>query len=86
MANTMALEHWIDVYRGELGIALSDTYTTDEFYEVFDKKFARLFDGVRHDSGDPLVFADKTIAHYNLSESTRFQRPSSFPILSIMKK
>ena len=64
MANTMALEHWIDVYRGELGIALSDTFTTDEFYEVFDKKFARLFDGVRHDSSDPLVFADKTIAHY----------------------
>ncbi|HUC82094.1 MAG TPA: nicotinate phosphoribosyltransferase [Flavisolibacter sp.] len=64
MANTMALEHWVDVYRGELGIALSDTYTTDEFFEVFDKKFARLFDGVRHDSGDPLLFADKTIAHY----------------------
>jgi nicotinate phosphoribosyltransferase len=64
MANTMALEHWVDVYRGELGIALSDTFTTDEFYEVFDRKFARLFDGVRHDSGDPLRFADKTIRHY----------------------
>ncbi|MFL5811814.1 MAG: nicotinate phosphoribosyltransferase [Flavisolibacter sp.] len=64
MANTMALEHWIDVYRGELGIALSDTFTTAEFYEIFDKKFARLFDGVRHDSGDPLEFADKTIEHY----------------------
>ncbi|HEV7329787.1 MAG TPA: nicotinate phosphoribosyltransferase [Flavisolibacter sp.] len=64
MANTVALEHWIDVFRGDLGIALSDTFTTDEFFEVFDKKFARLFDGVRHDSGDPLEFADKTIAHY----------------------
>lgn len=64
MANTMALEHWIDVFRGDLGIALSDTFTTDEFFEIFDKKFARLFDGVRHDSGDPLEFADKTIAHY----------------------
>ena len=64
MANTMALEHWIDVYRGDLGIALSDTFTTDEFYEVFDKKFARLFDGVRHDSGDPVAFANKTIEHY----------------------
>ncbi|NTS39569.1 nicotinate phosphoribosyltransferase [Flavisolibacter sp. BT320] len=64
MANTMALEHWIDVFRGDLGIALSDTFTTEEFFEIFDKKFARLFDGVRHDSGDPLVFADKTIAHY----------------------
>jgi nicotinate phosphoribosyltransferase len=64
MANTMALEHWIDIYRGDLGIALSDTFTTDEFYEVFDKKFAKLFDGVRHDSGDPILFAEKTIEHY----------------------
>jgi len=64
MANAMALEHWVDVFRGDLGIALSDTYTTDEFFEHFDKKFAKLFDGVRHDSGDPLEFADKTIQHY----------------------
>jgi nicotinate phosphoribosyltransferase len=60
----MALEHWVDVYRGDLGIALSDTFTTAEFYEVFDKKFARLFDGVRHDSGDPIAFTDLTIEHY----------------------
>jgi nicotinate phosphoribosyltransferase len=52
------------VYRGDLGIALSDTYTTDVFYLQFDKKFAKLFDGVRHDSGDPIEFAQKTIAHY----------------------
>jgi len=64
MANTMAMEHWVDVYRGDLGIALSDTFTTDEFYEVFDKKFTKLFDGVRQDSGDPIEFADKTIEHY----------------------
>jgi len=64
MANEMALEHWVDVYRGDLGVALSDTYTTDVFFQQFDKKFAKLFDGVRHDSGDPLEFADKTIAHY----------------------
>lgn len=64
MANSLALENWVSVYRGDLGIALSDTFTTDEFYEVFDKKFTKLFDGVRHDSGDPVEFADKTIAHY----------------------
>lgn len=64
MANTMALEHWVEVYRGELGIALTDTFTTGEFFEVFDRKFARLFDGLRHDSGDPLLFADRSIAHY----------------------
>ncbi|WP_209390017.1 nicotinate phosphoribosyltransferase [Chryseobacterium sp. RR2-3-20] len=64
MANQLALEHWVDVYRGDLGVALSDTYTTDVFFQQFDKKFAKLFDGVRHDSGDSLEFADKTIAHY----------------------
>lgn len=64
MANEIALEHWVDVYRGDLGVALSDTFTTDVFFRQFDKKFTKLFDGVRHDSGDPLEFADKTIKHY----------------------
>lgn len=64
VANSLGLEHWVDVYRGDLGIALSDTYTTDAFYNQFDKKFAKLFDGVRHDSGDPVEFAEKTIHHY----------------------
>jgi len=64
MSNTMALEHWVDVYRGDLGIALSDTYTSEVFFESFDKKFSKLFDGVRHDSGDPVEFAKQTIAHY----------------------
>ncbi|CAM3398482.1 nicotinate phosphoribosyltransferase [Elizabethkingia occulta] len=64
MANSLSLEHWVDVYRGDLGVALSDTYTTDVFFQQFDKKFAKLFDGVRHDSGDPIEFANKTIEHY----------------------
>ena len=64
MANTMGLEHWVDVYRGDLGIALTDTFTTDVFFDQFDKKFAKLFDGVRHDSGDAIEFGKKTIAHY----------------------
>src|SRR5699024_2989818 len=64
MSNAMALEHWVDVYRGDLGIALSDTYTSEVFFESFDKKFSKLFDGVRHDSGDPVEFARKTIDHY----------------------
>jgi nicotinate phosphoribosyltransferase len=65
MANAMGLEHWVEVYRGDLGIALSDTYTTDVFFKQFDKMYSKLFDGVRHDSGDAILFADKVIAHYN---------------------
>lgn len=63
-ANYRALENWVKVYEGDLGIALSDTFTTDVFFRVFDKKFAKLFDGVRHDSGDAFQFADKVVAHY----------------------
>lgn len=64
MANLLGLENWSNVYRGDLGIALSDTYTSKVFFSQFDKKFSKLFDGVRHDSGDPLQFADMTIRHY----------------------
>lgn len=64
MANTMALDNWVDVYGGRLGTALSDTFTTDVFFRTFDTKLSKLFDGVRHDSGDAFEFTDKVIAHY----------------------
>lgn len=64
MANSVALDRWTDFYGGRLGIALTDTFTTDNFFEAFTPKFARLFDGVRHDSANPIEFAQKTIDHY----------------------
>jgi len=64
MANKLAMENWTDVFRGDLGIALSDTFTTEVFFKSFDRKFAKLYDGVRHDSGDAIEFADKVIQHY----------------------
>lgn len=63
-ANIRALEAWVDVYDGSLGISLTDTYTTDSFFKSFSLKQAKLFDGVRHDSGDPIVFAEKAIKFY----------------------
>ncbi|MEN5300778.1 nicotinate phosphoribosyltransferase [Pseudomonas sp. TWI628] len=59
-----ALEAWVREYRGLLGIALTDCITMDAFLSDFDLYFAKLFDGLRHDSGDPLVWAEKAIAHY----------------------
>jgi nicotinate phosphoribosyltransferase len=64
IANTIALENWVDVYQGNLGIALTDTYTSDNFFQSFSTKYAKLFDGVRWDSGDPIVFTDKVLKHY----------------------
>lgn len=63
-ANITALKHWTDIYKGDLSIALADTFTSDFFLKKFDKKLSKLFDGVRHDSGDPFKFTDKIIAHY----------------------
>jgi nicotinate phosphoribosyltransferase len=59
-----ALECWVREYRGLLGIALTDCIGMDPFMRDFDLYFAKLFDGLRHDSGDPLVWAEKAIAHY----------------------
>lgn len=64
VANSISLDRWVKVYYGDLGIALTDTYTSDVFFSQFDKKLSKLFDGVRHDSGDPIEFGEKTIAHY----------------------
>lgn len=66
MANTVALDNWADVYGGDLGIALPDTYTTDVFLRSFDLKHAKLYDGVRQDSGDPFKFVDKIVKHYDM--------------------
>lgn len=63
-ANIKALEAWVEVFQGSLGITLTDTYTTDSFFKSFSLKQAKLFDGVRCDSGDPISFIDKTIQFY----------------------
>ena len=63
-ANYMALENWVNVYDGDLGTALSDTYTSDIFLSNLSRKQAKLFDGVRCDSGDEFTFTDRLIARY----------------------
>ena len=59
-----ALESWVQEYRGDLGIALTDVVGMDAFLRDFDLYFAKLFDGLRHDSGDPYVWGEKAYAHY----------------------
>ena len=57
-------EMWAKEYRGDLGIALSDVYGMDAFLRDFDLYFCKLFDGARHDSGDPVTWGERLIAHY----------------------
>jgi nicotinate phosphoribosyltransferase len=63
-ANKHAMRIWSDVYKGNLGTALTDTFGSAAFFNDFDGVLARLFDGLRHDSGDPIEFAEKAIKAY----------------------
>ncbi|TDM08817.1 MAG: nicotinate phosphoribosyltransferase [Ideonella sp. MAG2] len=60
----LALEEWVQEYRGDLGIALTDVVGMEAFLADFDLYFAKLFDGLRHDSGDPVAWGEKALAHY----------------------
>jgi nicotinate phosphoribosyltransferase len=63
-SQVFAFESWAREYRGDLGIALSDVYGFNAFLRDFDMYFCKLFDGARHDSGDPFIWGERMIAHY----------------------
>ncbi len=63
-SQVFGLERWAKEYRGDLGIALSDVYGFDAFLRDFDMYFCKLFDGARHDSGDPFAWGERLIGHY----------------------
>ena len=59
-----ALDAWVKEYRGEVGVCLTDVITQDAFLRDFDSYYSKLFDGCRHDSGNPQKWGDRLIAHY----------------------
>lgn len=64
-ANNMLLQSWAKEYEGDLGDALTDTFTTDVFLRHFNRFYANLFTGVRQDSGDPYEYVAKVTKHYS---------------------
>jgi len=63
-ANFYALQNWVRVYNADLGIALTDTYGLKAFLTNFNRRLTKLYDGVRHDSGDPFEFTERIMSHY----------------------
>ncbi len=63
-SQVFGFECWAKEYRGDLGIALSDVYGMSAFLRDFDLYFCKLFDGARHDSGDPFAWGERLLAHY----------------------
>lgn len=84
-SQSYALETWVQEYRGRLGIALTDVVGMDAFLRDFDLYFAKLFDGLRHDSGCPYEWAQKALKHYKklkidpLSKTLIFSDGLDFP-------
>lgn len=62
--NKIFMERWTETYKGDLGTMLPDTFGIESFLKDFSLEKAKLWDGVRHDSGDPYVFTDKIVEHY----------------------
>ena len=59
-----ALAAWLEEYPNQHGIALTDCITMDAFLRDFGPEFAERYQGLRHDSGDPVEWGEKAIAHY----------------------
>jgi len=85
-SQVFALEVWAKEYRGDLGIALSDVYGLDAFLRDFDMYFCKLFDGARHDSGDPFIWGERILEHYQAnrvlprSKTLVFSDALTFPL------
>lgn len=58
------LDDWYDFYGDELAIALSDTFGSEFFFEDFTPQRSANYKGTRHDSGDPIVYGQKAVTHY----------------------
>ena len=77
-SNWFSLEAWVKEYGVLNGTALTDTITTDCFLRDFQLTYATLFSGVRHDSGDPIEWGEKMIAHYRSLDIDPMQKTLLF--------
>ncbi|EPY27046.1 nicotinate phosphoribosyltransferase [Angomonas deanei] len=64
LSQTEALKAWLHEYPFSLGIALTDCITMDAFLNDFNADLANAYQGLRQDSGDPVRWGQKALAHY----------------------
>jgi nicotinate phosphoribosyltransferase len=63
-ANSIVLDMWQEVFNADLGTYLYDTYGMESFKANFSKRDAKLWDGLRVDSGDNYEAINEIIGIY----------------------
>lgn len=63
-SQSLALKIWLCQYNKHLSIALTDCITMDSFLRDFNLYLSKSYQGIRHDSGDPIQWAEKALKHY----------------------
>lgn len=60
-SNRLMMDAWQRQYKGRNGIYLTDCVRTDVFLKDLTRNDVRVWDGFRHDSGDPYAWGNKMI-------------------------
>ena len=63
-SHSRMLDVWQETFGDDLSTALTDTFTSEFFFESFTKEQAEQYKALRHDSGDPFEFTDRVIEFY----------------------